>query len=249
MKKVLYFAALLFLATACEKEDIENTATVSMAGQWYCVIDAVDDAGNPISSGEDYFGEGRTIWLAYNTSANTPSEMWIDNLGIGNLAYDYRNYFLQYIDILDGDTAAAKEKYLHGFPEVGMPGFPTYTVKTKVFIDQNTMTFRSTESENLGDGVQWWVKVVDRDEKGDTIWADDDKTEAQMVDSLIHEVKSMPVTIEGKILKNAGRQNNGSPADSIVFFVTYKDDPWYPGDGYTRYKVSGIRYSGLEENE
>ena len=61
MKKVLYFAALLFLATACEKEDIENTAAVSMAGQWYCTVDAVDDNGNPITqtlagdpnSGED----------------------------------------------------------------------------------------------------------------------------------------------------------------------------------------------------
>ncbi len=57
------------------------------------------------------------------------------------------------------------------------------------------------------------------------------------------------VTIEGKILPGAGRQKNGSPADSIVFFVTYKDDPWFPDDGYTRYKVSGIRYSGLVEND
>jgi hypothetical protein len=70
-----------------------------------------------------------------------------------------------------------------------------------------------------------------------------------MIDVLLNEEKAMPVTIEGKILKGASRYNNGSPADSIVFFVTYKDDPWYPGDGYTRYKVSGIRKSGLVENE
>ena len=44
MKKVLYSAALLLLATltSCEKEDIENTATVNMAGQWYVQVDAVD---------------------------------------------------------------------------------------------------------------------------------------------------------------------------------------------------------------
>ena len=59
----------------------------------------------------------------------------------------------------------------------------------------------------------------------------------------------MPVTIEGKILKGAGRQNNGSPADSIIMYVKYKDDPWVPDDGYTKYKISGIRYSGLEEND
>ena len=57
MKKVLYFAAMLLLPAfliSCEKDDIEKTATVSMAGQWYVQIDAVDDDGNPIDGGEDY---------------------------------------------------------------------------------------------------------------------------------------------------------------------------------------------------
>ena len=59
-----------------------------------------------------------------------------------------------------------------------------------------------------------------------------------------------PVTItEGKILKNAGHQNNGSAADSIVFFISYEGDPWYPADGYAKYKVSGVRYSGIAEND
>ena len=54
------------------------------------------------------------------------------------------------------------------------------------------------------------------------------------------------VTItSGKILPKAGRQNNGSPADSIVFYVSFSDDD----DPTTVYKVSGIRYSGLEEND
>ncbi len=233
MKKVLYFAALLFLATACEKEDIENTATVSMAGQWYCTVDAVDDNGNPITqtlagdpnSGEDYFGVGRTLIMTYNTASNSASEMWVDNMGIGNLAEDYANNWKNY-----------------GF-------FPTYTIKAKVSIDQATMTFKSTDSENFGEGYQWWRTDVALDEKGDTVWADDTKTEPKTVDVMFHEEKAMPVTLDGKILKGAGRQNNGSPADSIIFFVTYKNDPWYPDDGYTKYKVSGIRYSGLVEND
>ena len=120
MKKVLYFAALLFLATACEKEDIENTAAVSMAGQWYCTVDAVDDAGNPITQtldgspndGENYFGldNPRTLILTYNTAGNSANEMWVDNMGIGNLAADYADYWKNY-----------------GF-------FPTYTIKAKVSI-------------------------------------------------------------------------------------------------------------------
>lgn len=251
MKKLVYFAALLLTTVfaSCEKEEIGGTATESMAGMWYCIVDAVDENGDPILSGEDYFGEGKTILLTYNTAGNSASEMWVDNMGIGNFSANYSSYFLQYIDILNGDTVAARIKYHNGFPELGMPGFPTYSIKTKVNIDQNTLTFKSTESENFGEGYQWWIKKVKLDAKGDTVWTDEKKTTPEMVDVMINEEKSMPVTIDGKILKGAGRQKNGSPANSIVFFVTYKDDPWYPGDGYTRYKVSGIRYSGLEEND
>lgn len=58
------------------------------------------------------------------------------------------------------------------------------------------------------------------------------------------------VTISGgKILPKAGRQNNGSPADSIVFYVSFSDDSYPAAYGYKNYKVSGIRYSGLEEND
>jgi len=57
------------------------------------------------------------------------------------------------------------------------------------------------------------------------------------------------ITIEGgKILMGAAHYNNGTPADSIVFYVKYTDDPWYPDDGYAKYKVSGIRYSGFPGN-
>lgn len=48
----------------------------------------------------------------------------------------------------------------------------------------------------------------------------------------------------GKVVKNGGKQNNGSPADTIEYLVQFSDDE----DGYV-YKVSGIRYSGLVEND
>ena len=54
---------------------------------------------------------------------------------------------------------------------------------------------------------------------------------------------------DGKILPKAGKQNNGSPADSIVFYVKFSDDAYPAAYGYAKYKVSGIRYSGLEEND
>lgn len=58
------------------------------------------------------------------------------------------------------------------------------------------------------------------------------------------------VTItDGKILPKAGRQNNGSAADSIVFYVNFSDDTYPEAYGYAKYKVSGVRYSGLTEND
>ena len=47
----------------------------------------------------------------------------------------------------------------------------------------------------------------------------------------------------GKILKNGGVQNNGSPADYISIDVEFSDDPG------TIYRLEGVRYSGLVEND
>ena len=194
MKKVLYFAALLFCAgmTSCEKEEIGGTATESMAGQWYVDIDAVDASGNPIAGGEHYFGydEERVLLLTYNTSANIASEMIVDDNG----AFDLASYY-------------------------GNRAYPSYAFKCKVKIDQENMTFSSSNAENLA-AVNGYNSTL------------------------------YPVSIEeGKILKGVGKQKNGTLCDSIVFYVRYANDPWYPDDGYERYKVSGIRYSGLVEND
>lgn len=47
----------------------------------------------------------------------------------------------------------------------------------------------------------------------------------------------------GKIIKNGGAQNNGSPADLLMMDVEFSDDPG------TIYHLEGVRYSGLEEND
>lgn len=68
--------------------------------------------------------------------------------------------------------------------------------------------------------------------------------------NLVSGYEDINVTItNGKIMPKAGRQNNGSPADSIVFYVSFSDDDYPAALGYANYRVSGIRYSGLEEND
>jgi len=215
MKKIVYMAAALLttmVVASCSKEDIGKTATESMAGEWYCTVDAVDESGNPIEGGEDYWGlaastgNAKTHILTYNTTANDPTQMWVNILGIGNFAADYDN-----------------------------PNYPNYDFKIKVNCNQSALTFAATEAENFADPVIW--SHEEEDENGETKVVIDD------------QVDPMPVTIEGKILKLAGHQKNGTPADSIIMYVTYKGDPWYPDDGYAKYKISGIRYSGLVEND
>ena len=54
---------------------------------------------------------------------------------------------------------------------------------------------------------------------------------------------------DGKIMKNAGHQNNGSVADSIDFWMEYSSDRYAAAYGYKKYHIHGVRYSGLKEND
>ncbi len=164
MKKVLYLATMLLCMaiTSCQKEDIGGTATESLAGQWYVQANMVNADGSVI---EDPYGLGRFQILTYNTSANNPNEIWID---------DIKNF---------------------------------WNFKVKANGDINTLTFGAASAEN---------------QRGDEI--------------------TINIT-NGKIIKNGGMQNNGSPADYITMDVEFSDDPG------TIYRLEGVRYSGLVEND
>ncbi len=53
----------------------------------------------------------------------------------------------------------------------------------------------------------------------------------------------------GKVLPGAGLTPHGTPADSIVFYVSFDDDAYPAAYGYAKYKISGIRYTGLVEDD
>lgn len=68
--------------------------------------------------------------------------------------------------------------------------------------------------------------------------------------NLVEEYEDINVTIsDGKIFPMAGTQNNGTRSDSISFYISFSDDEYPAQYGYAKYKVSGIRYSGLVEND
>ena len=110
----------------------------------------------------------------------------------------------------------------------------------------NTAANLPTEMIVTDLGQFWDFKVkVNCDQQGLTF-----QTNTSENNNLVADYEDINVTISGgKIMPKAGRQNNGSPADSIVFYVSFSDDPYPAAYGYKNYKVSGIRYSGLEEND
>ncbi len=81
MRKVIYLLMMCagVLLTSCEKEEIGGTATKALAGEWVVTVDQVDEAGNLVH--KDLFGVGHFLLNTFNTAANVPTEMWLDDNG------------------------------------------------------------------------------------------------------------------------------------------------------------------------
>ncbi len=88
MKKVIILLSALILgvATSCDifpTETLEpgETATISMAGEWYVTCDLIDANGEVFYSGADFFGlDERFLILTYNSAANRQNEIVVDDL-------------------------------------------------------------------------------------------------------------------------------------------------------------------------
>ena len=69
-------------------------------------------------------------------------------------------------------------------------------------------------------------------------------------DSVANAYYDCKVLIEGgKILPAAATTPHGTAADSIVFYVSFDDDPYPAAYGYAKYKISGYRYTGLASDD
>lgn len=170
MKKVIYLLMMCagVLLSSCEKDEIGSTTTAALAGEWYVMVDGVDESGAVVY--EDPFGLGHTLLYTYNTAANVPTEMYVSDEG----------------------------------------NFWDYKVRVKS--DINALTFST-------DGA------------------------------VANEAYDCDVTIEGgKVLLGAATTPHGTPADSIVFYVSFSDDEYIPAL-WSKMKVSGYRYTGFVQDE
>lgn len=61
--------------TSCEKNEVENTATVATAGEWVVHVSCVDADGEEIDP--DWFGDGEYNIITCNTASNVPDKMWL----------------------------------------------------------------------------------------------------------------------------------------------------------------------------
>ncbi|MDD6252889.1 MAG: lipid-binding protein [Bacteroidales bacterium] len=80
MKRLLVAIMMLgaALATSCKKDEIKNTATVDMAGEWAVTVDIVDETGEAIY-GEDPYGYGTIVIATFNTAENRPDKMFVSD--------------------------------------------------------------------------------------------------------------------------------------------------------------------------
>ena len=67
----------------------------------------------------------------------------------------------------------------------------------------------------------------------------------QATDAQNESYDSKLTITNGKILYGVATTPSGTPADSIVFTVTFNDDTAPVDYGFTAYRISGFRYTGL----
>ena len=66
-------ALAIVSASSCGKFEVENTATVNLAGNWMCSVYVYDGAEwEPYAEAE---------YVTYNTAANVATEMWVNDYG------------------------------------------------------------------------------------------------------------------------------------------------------------------------
>jgi hypothetical protein len=83
MKKILYYSSLVLMLAAtsgCEKYEVDGTATQNLSGDWWVKWEYFDTDDNDWVDITGYlFGVERFLFNTYNTAANVPTEIFVDD--------------------------------------------------------------------------------------------------------------------------------------------------------------------------
>lgn len=132
MKKYLLFIiSFAFFLVSCDDDtDPGNTATEKMSGDWWVTVDVITPDG---TNHGDAYGLGHILMYTYNTAANIPTEVWLEDAGhfwdykvkvnidytkktfttsdfVENIAYESK------VNIIDGKVLEGTAKTPSGMP-------------------------------------------------------------------------------------------------------------------------------------
>ena len=269
MKKIVYLFTLVLLFASCEKDEIGGTATESLAGQWYVHVDAVDENGDVVFSDDDLFGIGNFLLLTYNTSDNNQDVMFVDDL----------ENFWTFKSKVDCNTSSLsfsisdEKKYVYAtaYDNSGEVGtYNNYYYKANNFDAEMWAWYKEGKKQYEAGAIEkdsldamlemyfkiaadtvsagYFIKYAGNDFEVGQAVVDYDEEDNEIFDDDVENACNITIS-DGKILKDAATTPSGMPADSIVFYVEFDDDP-YPGlYGYKNYRVSGYRYTGLANDD
>ena len=142
------FILSIFLLTSCKKElpDVENTATVSLANEWWCQLKF---------DGDDVYGGYFSKIYTYNTAANT-NEIWIDDdlesTISGNYLWDFK---VKATADLNNLTFSANQ---------AVSAVPGYDIKVNITDGKVLPGLGHSKSGNVTDSI--YMKVEFEDDPG-----------------------------------------------------------------------------------
>lgn len=147
MRKILYtlFASVVLFAS-CAKDPIENTATVSMAGEWYVTVDLADETTGEVLM-EDPYGIGPMIFGTCNTAADKADEMYV---------YDNYNFWEFQVQV-KADPATMT------FATDGMGENLVYESGVQITAGKITVGGATTPSGMPADAIEFILKFDDDD--------------------------------------------------------------------------------------
>ena len=269
MKRIVYLFVAVLLFASCEKNEIGSTATESLSGQWYVNVDAVDENGNVVYTGAEFFEfYNNFLILTYNTSDNDQDVMFIDDLknfwtfkskvdcSTSSLTFsmpDVEKYI--YATTYDPSESTSTNNYYFHAGKFDAEMWQSYQVGVKQYYDglikKDSLEKLLAEYYEVADdtiSAGYFVKCQGLDYEVGVKKGEDD----------IENFCNITIT-DGKILKGAATTPSGMPADSIVFYVEFDDDYTLDDEGnvvyapeyygFKNYRVSGYRYTGFTNDD